>query len=129
MPQHTTAIALMALLPGVLLGSPASAAKIYWTGGGAHISRANLDGTGIEYNIMGDGVHGIAIDPVNGHVYWNSTSVHDLLRANLDGTGVEIIIAGAGSGAMALDIVYIPEPAALTLLAFGMLALIGRRRE
>jgi uncharacterized protein with LGFP repeats len=98
--------------------------KVYWTGGGAAISRANLDGTGIDYNIIPDSVMGIAVDPLNGRVYWNNPVTNALRWARLDGTNIETIIPNAGSGDISLGV---PEPAALSLLALGGLALLLRR--
>ena len=46
-------------------------ASIYWNYSGGSIQRSNLDGTGME-TIVEDSVHGVAVDPVNGRLYWNN---------------------------------------------------------
>jgi len=97
--------------------------KVYWNSSGGQIVRANLDGTGVE-SFVSDYVHGVAVDPVNGHVYWNNPVMNTLRWAKLDGTGIQTLATGVGTGAMSL-----PEPATLSLLALGGLAMMARRKK
>ncbi len=64
--------------------------------------RANLDGTNLETIATGlsDPV-GVAVDPVNGHVWW--TGGFKTQRANLDGTGI-VDVFSFGARDLALDI-------------------------
>jgi len=86
-----------------------SAGKMYWVdvgASGARITRANLDGSGVEvvFRILdhrapnfGSGpgetlefasVWGLALDPGAGQMYWTDFFGADIHRANLDGSAV-----------------------------------------
>jgi hypothetical protein len=57
------------------------------------IRRANLDGSAMETLTSGSSnVLGLALDLVNGKIYWASSSDSTIRRANLDGSGVEVVI-------------------------------------
>ena len=99
---------LVAVLVGVLVllsvsletGAPSASAdfvgKVYWTDDGTDkISRANLDGSGVEDLLTGlDSPQGIALDTDGGKMYWveTGTAPGKISRANLDGTGVEALV-------------------------------------
>lgn len=92
------------VLNGITVDSIAG--KIYWTDGSAgDIFRANLDGSnqetvlsglnhysGISWNMGGPAQ--IALDSVNGKIYWSSQFEHTIRSANLDGTGQQVVLAG-----------------------------------
>jgi streptogramin lyase len=65
---------------------------IYWTNFGGSLSRANLDGSGIEAEFVplpfDSHPFGVAVD--DGHVYWTRSFGNTIDRANLDGSGVEL---------------------------------------
>ena len=98
-----------------------SAGKMYWSddmlddGDDKTIQRANLDGSGVEtvVTITGVGwsgaIHGIALDPSAGKMYWTVDAEGGLddsiQRANLDGSGVEDLVTGLdGPSGVALDL-------------------------
>jgi hypothetical protein len=86
--------------------------KVYFTSHtGDRLSRANLDGTGLEANFItvatGGGATGMAIDVVNGHLYWAQAYQPNgggIMRANLDGTGVTQILSGFNVYDIALNV-------------------------
>jgi MYXO-CTERM domain-containing protein len=81
-----------------------SGGKIYWTYNGqlpgtAGISRANLDGTGVEPLVTGvSEASAIALDVAGGKMYWsdrrpNDIEGYEIVRSNLDGTDQETILS------------------------------------
>lgn len=57
------------------------------------IESLNPNGTGFESLVStGDGVRGIAVDPVKGKIYWSDTNRHVISKANLDGTNQKDIV-------------------------------------
>ncbi len=111
------------------------AGKMYWTNYGTDkIMRANLDGTAVEDLITSglSGPHGIALDLDAGKMYFTNTSMSMSLpygyiqRANLDGSEVQTVLAGLYYP-QDIAIGLIPEPATLSLLALGGLAMLRRR--
>src|SRR5262245_40626851 len=100
-----TGIALVLSL--VLSHQEVHAAKMYWTSTGpaGNIQRANLNGTGEETLVtgQGSGLRGIALDLTANKMYWASAST--IKRANLDGSGVETLVTGlANATGLALDV-------------------------
>ena len=69
--------------------------KLYWTDDATNsIRRANLDGTNIETVSDADSLtpDGIALDLINGFVYWNnSEGLNSILRAPLEGGAAETV--------------------------------------
>ena len=101
---------------------------IYWTDRTA-IYRADLDGHGVETLVTGlMAASGIALDVLDGRMYWTDLSAHKIQRSFMDGSNVEDLISVdlPNPIGIALD-VPIPEPATLSFLALGGLALIRRR--
>ncbi len=86
--------------------------KLYWgdqTLG--QIGSADLDGSNAAPLLSTNFSSGLAVDPVNGKLYWSAYidgppwDQGEILRANLDGSGVETVVTGAGKPAnIALDI-------------------------
>lgn len=85
--------------------------KMYWTdwpSATAHIKRANLDGSGVEYVLTGlNGPWGLALDVPNGKMYWTEFSVNKIRRANFDGSNIEDLVTTGLShlAGIALDLV------------------------
>jgi streptogramin lyase len=87
-------LAACLVLAAPLAFAPRAAAFVYWTNSkpgsvpkpGA-VGRANLNGTGVDHQFIGDAktVFDVAVDAA--HVYW--TTGDAIGRANLDGTGVD----------------------------------------
>ncbi len=104
--------------------------KMYWSDAVPDkIMRANLDGTNVVSAISGvNSIRGIALDPWGGKLYWSDVTTHTIHRADLDGSGDEIII-DAGGGSFIYDIDFVPEPATMSLLAIGGIALLKRSRR
>ncbi len=63
---------------------------LYWAEDDGEIYRAQLvDPVGTLENIISTGslgIHSVAVDPINGHVFWADTSNNQIGRANLDGS-------------------------------------------
>ncbi len=83
----------------------AAGGKVYWIDRGAgsaaeKIKRANLDGTGVQDLVTATGfgtiaaydATGLALDTVNGKLYWSRASLGEINRCNLDGTLPERLI-------------------------------------
>ncbi|MEO6681361.1 MAG: DUF5050 domain-containing protein [Ginsengibacter sp.] len=80
--------------------------KIYWADDAGNISRANLDGSGLErqfIHIAGGNMRGIAYDSKNDRIYFYEVNVEDLYVAKSDGTGVGKVITGAFGYAIYVD--------------------------
>ena len=72
--------------------------KIYWADDAGNVSRANLDGSGLERTFIhvDDGqMRGIAYDSKHDIIYFYEVNNEDLYAAKSDGTGVAKIIEGA----------------------------------
>lgn len=70
--------------------------KIYYGGGAATITQAELDGSNpVPAVPTGEAPSGLAIDATNGKLYWSAFGAGSVLRADLDGSNVETIIAGS----------------------------------
>ncbi|MFM9997244.1 MAG: PQQ-binding-like beta-propeller repeat protein [Phycisphaerales bacterium] len=97
--------------PSVIKVDPASG-KVYWGDQLAEgIERADLDGQNREPVVSTAFHRGIALDMVNGKIYWSRDITMfrgDVRRANLDGSGQEIVVSTTlpefKPSALALDI-------------------------
>ena len=57
------------------------------------VKRINADGTGLTTLVPGlTRPRGIAVDPVNGHIYWNDWGTSSTQRSDLDGSNVTTIL-------------------------------------
>lgn len=81
--------------------------KIYWTNT-TGIQRSNLDGSALETLLTNRTVlaNTIALDTINGKLYWTDNAKQSILRFNLDGSNLETIINGVlnNPGEIALDL-------------------------
>lgn len=73
--------------------------KLYWTDAllsTDNISRANLDGSSVENDIITGLNHprGIAIDHTTGKIYWVSSGDNCIKRADIDGSNLETLVTG-----------------------------------
>lgn len=80
------------------------AGKLYWANrggtGGAKILRSNFDGSSVEEivtvqgfgTLTASGATGMALDLVNGKLYWSRSVFGEINRCNLDGSAAERII-------------------------------------
>ena len=86
------------------------------------IERANLDGTGLETLVTGQGAaEGIALDVANDRLYWAAQG--SIRRGNLDGTAVETLVSGLNFPvgiALQLSPAQVPEPSSLAILGIGL---------
>jgi Protein of unknown function (DUF3089) len=94
------AIVVVTLATIALILPSGADAFVYWANGTA-ISRANLDGTGVNQSFIGgtNGSCGVAVD--GSHVYWGNFANHSgttIGRANLDGTHVDQSFIGGANG-------------------------------
>lgn len=85
------------------------AGKMYWaeTLPVPRIMRSDLDGSDIEpvLNVGEVGPIGLALDTLNGHIYWTNVETNGLHRANLDGSeATQILQIGSSPIGLALDI-------------------------
>lgn len=99
---------------------------MYWTewGDGAAIgkvSRANLDGTDEEELIMIPNglLKGMALDLVQGKMYWTDCTFSKIQRANLDGSLVEDLVAPTIGTPNALDLDHLNGKIYWTDFSFG----------
>ncbi len=83
-----------------------SNSKVYWTekiDSGSEstgvIRRASLDGSGIEDVLTGlsNGIRGLAVDDVNGMIYWTDHRNDEIWRADRDGGSPEVVLSGVDS--------------------------------
>lgn len=80
--------------------------KIYWADNGGNISRANLDGTGLErefIHIDGGQMRGIAYSAKTDVLFFGEVDNEDIYAAKSDGTGVSKIITGAYGYSLFVD--------------------------
>jgi low density lipoprotein receptor-related protein 5/6 len=100
---------LLSGLPGGIaqIAPDLTAGKLYWTGAGG-ISRANLDGTGLELAIPDShNIWGVALDTMAHKVYWTERDTDRIRRANIDGSGVETVLSGVTQPFyLALDVAH-----------------------
>jgi len=93
----------LVLVTLVLLVVPGSeAGKLYFSGVDS-ARRVNQNGTGNEFLL--DDIPGpvyVALDPVDGKMYWNDTS-SGVFRANHDGSGVENLHVDSQASSVVLD--------------------------
>ena len=68
--------------------------KLYWTQS-AGVYRANLTGTDVQTLSSGSDLKHIAVDQINGKVYWTGEKI---FRANLDGSNVEVVLDTSANG-------------------------------
>jgi hypothetical protein len=89
---------------GIDLDIPAG--KVYWTDDNGNISKSGLDGSGVQsgiVNIDGGGMRAIAIDEVNGKMYYYEVQNDKLYIANLDGTNATVLLSGYYGYALYVD--------------------------
>lgn len=82
--------------------------KMYFAEGGPpdNLRGANLDGSGQTLLLTSQDIHVLAVDPVNGQLYWASSWNGIVYRVNLDGTGATPFIStGLSFGGLAI---YLP---------------------
>lgn len=85
-----------------------SHAKIYWTQINPDlIRRANLDGTNVETVLSDSTAWTIAIDEINGYIYWSvgwSGWGNRIRRCDLDGNDAQDILDSNNNKAVAIDL-------------------------
>ena len=86
----------IATASGTISGIAAGSSKVYWTEQTEtthKVRSANLDGSGVAdaFSVRA-APHGIAIDTVDGKVYW-SDAWGNIQRSNLDGTGYQVVVS------------------------------------
>ena len=69
------------------------------------IARADLDGSNVEDLVSESTACGLALDVVNGKMYWTSRSRPGIQRADLDGSNVEDLVSESTACGLALDVV------------------------
>ena len=89
------------------------AEHIYWTDvgpedapGAGSIGRANLDGTGVQENLVSGVLFPLSVAVGDSHIYWVNYA-RSIGRANLDGTGVEQDFISGSVLDVAVDAEYI----------------------
>ncbi|MEM7409899.1 MAG: PEP-CTERM sorting domain-containing protein [Myxococcota bacterium] len=98
------------------------------------IMRSRLDGSDVETIAdVDDGLIfpiGLAVDPIDGHVFWSDRSRGTITRANLDGSNQVDILTGLDFP-VSVAVMPLPEPGTPALLATGALWVLwlARRRK
>jgi DNA-binding beta-propeller fold protein YncE len=95
--MHLKSVWLSAFLLCIINALPVqSTAKIYWTSS-AGIYRAELDGQDCEtlLSVTLSNPRSIAVDAVNGKIYWTDRGTRKIQRANLDGTDIEDLVSAS----------------------------------
>jgi sugar lactone lactonase YvrE len=95
--MYLKSVWLSALLLCIINALPVqSTAKIYWTSS-AGIHRAELDGREHEtlLSVTLSNPRSIAVDAVNGKIYWTDRGTRKIQRANLDGTDIEDLVSAS----------------------------------
>ncbi len=79
-------------------------ATIYWTTGDK-IQRADPDGGNVEDLVAFGSPRSLAVDVVDGHIYWTDQATRWIWRANLDGSEAEAVVTSGliRPAAIALD--------------------------
>ena len=67
-------------------------ATIYWTTGDK-IQRADPDGGNVEDLVDFGSPRSLAVDVVDGHIYWTDQATRRIWRANLDGSETEAVVS------------------------------------
>jgi sugar lactone lactonase YvrE len=71
---------------------------IYY-GDGSEIRRSNVDGTGDQTLISGQGsIAGVVLAPSNGKIYWVDSGNSVIKRANVDGSDVQTLVSSGLNG-------------------------------
>jgi low density lipoprotein receptor-related protein 5/6 len=99
--------------------------RLYWTDLEGNLDRkgkivrATLNGSNVQTIIQEiDEANGIAIDPLDGRIYWPELATHRIQRANLDGTDVQDVITGLNTPTtVGLDLLKV---APLTSLVYSL---------
>lgn len=80
--------------------------KVYWADDAGNVSRANLDGSGLErefIHIDGGQLRGIAYDSKNKVIYFYEVNDENLYAAKADGSGVGKIVEGVYGYSILVD--------------------------
>ncbi len=90
---------------GVLAMDVDSAAgKVYYADG-TKLYRANLDGTANQFLTNSPAnKNGLAVDPINGKLYWTEGIYNRISRSNLDGSGTQQIITNGLNYPFGIDV-------------------------
>jgi hypothetical protein len=105
-------VATLALFVAIMLAPAAGQAKVYFSAflgqGGTAIERAGFDGRGLEtLQFQPTGfADDLALDTLDGKMYWTDTNASVIWSANLNGTGAQIVLDDFGQQPLgiALDV-------------------------
>ncbi|AQT67771.1 Low-density lipoprotein receptor repeat class B [Anaerohalosphaera lusitana] len=78
--------------------------RLYWAGNASSLFRSKLDGSQREELLNFDFFAGLAIDSINGKIYWIDDRKDAMFRANLDGTQIEYLFDVQQSSPNGVDI-------------------------
>ena len=73
-----------------------AASKVYWTDARGTIQRANLDGSDVEdlFAPLVRAPYAVALEAMDGKIYWTDLLLGTVQRAGLDGVGQETLVEG-----------------------------------
>jgi hypothetical protein len=95
-------VATLALLIATVLAPAQAQSKVYFSAflaeGGTGVQRAGFDGSGLQ-TLQSEPTgfeDGLALDPVDGKMYWTDTEAGVISSANMNGTETQIVIDDSG---------------------------------
>jgi len=94
---------LLVLILPLAQTAAALANQVFWNASGSGIVQSNLDGSNVS-TFRFEAVHGVAVDPNQGRIYWNNPVENSLRWARLDGSDVQTIANNVGTGDISLDL-------------------------
>jgi hypothetical protein len=95
-------VATLVLLTATVLAPAQAQSKVYFSAflpeGGTGVQRAGFDGSGLQ-TLQSEPAgfeDGLALDPVDGKMYWTDTEAGVIASANMNGTEMQIVIDDSG---------------------------------
>jgi hypothetical protein len=101
-PLRNATVATLALLAATMLAPAQAQSKVYFSAflpeGGTGVERAGFDGSGLRIlqSEPAGFEDGLALDAIDGKMYWTDTEAGVISTANMNGTETQIVIDDSG---------------------------------